>query len=90
MAMDAISATINTSGQARLENTQRLKEINYKYFNLMILPKPFDSSLGTNMSKATHHSDIVDSSNPCRWRGERLHHHGGGVCWLFVLLWMDS
>ncbi len=36
------------------------------------------------------HSDGVDSSNPCRWRGERLHHHGDGVCWLFVLLWMDS
>ncbi len=21
--------------------------------------------------------------------GKRLHHHGGGVCWLFVLLWID-
>ncbi len=20
-----------------------------------------------------------DSLNPCRWRGKRLHHHGGGV-----------
>ncbi len=28
--------------------------------------------------------------NPHLWRGERLHHHGGGVCWLFVLLWMGS
>ncbi len=42
------------------------------------------------MCKATCHSDVVDSSNPRRWRGEWLHHHGGGVCWLFVLLWMDS
>ncbi len=42
------------------------------------------------MHKAARHSDGVDSSNPCRWRGKRLHHHGGGVCWLFVLLWMDS
>jgi hypothetical protein len=39
--------------------------------------------------KATRHSDGVDWSNPRRWRGERLHHHGSGVCWLFVLLWMD-
>ncbi len=42
------------------------------------------------MRKATHHSDGVDSLNPRCWRGKRLHHHDGGVCWLFVLLWMDS
>ncbi len=42
------------------------------------------------MRKAACHSDCMDSSNPHRWRGKRLHHHGGGVCWLFVLLWMDS
>ncbi len=42
------------------------------------------------MSKAAHHLDGVDSLNPPRWRGEQLHHQGGGVCWLFVLLWMDS
>jgi hypothetical protein len=41
------------------------------------------------MRKAACHLDGVDSLNPRRWRGERLHHHGGGVCWLFVLLWMD-
>jgi hypothetical protein len=52
MAMDAISATIVAGGQARLENTQRLIEINYNYFNLLSLPKPFDSGLETNMSKA--------------------------------------
>ncbi len=42
------------------------------------------------MHKAARHLDGVDSLNPRRWRGERFHHHGGGVCWLFVLLWMDS
>jgi hypothetical protein len=80
--MDAVSATIVAGGQARLELINN-------YFNLLILPKSFDSGLGTNMSKAARHSDVVDSSNPCRWRGKRLHHHGGGVGWLFVLLWMN-
>ncbi len=42
------------------------------------------------MRKAARHLDGVDLLNPRRWRGEQLHHHGGGVCWLFVLLWMDS
>ncbi len=90
MAMDAVLATIVTGGQARLENTQRLINLINNYFNLLILPKPFDRGLGMNMSKAAHHSDGVDSLNPRRWRGERLHHRGGGVCWLFVLLWIDS
>ncbi len=52
--------------------------------------KPFNSGLGKYMRKAACHLGVVDSLNPHRWRGERLHHHGGGVCWLFVLLWMDS
>ncbi len=52
--------------------------------------KPFNSGLGKWMRKAARPSGGVDSLNPRRWRGERLHHHGGGVCWLFVLLWMDS
>ncbi len=52
--------------------------------------KPSNSSLGTIMRKAACHSDGVDSLNPRRWKGKQLHHHGGGVCWFFVLLWMDS
>jgi hypothetical protein len=42
------------------------------------------------MRKAARPSGGVVSSNPRRWMGERLHHHGGGVCGLFVLLWIDS
>ncbi len=42
------------------------------------------------MRKAARPSGGMESLNPRRWRGERLHHHGGSVCWLFVLLWMDS
>ncbi len=52
--------------------------------------KSFDSGLGKNMRKAARPSSGVVSSNPRCWRGKRLHHHGGGVCWLFVLLWIDS
>ena len=46
----------------------------------------FDSNIGMDMRKAVHPSGGMGmgSSNPCRWRGERLH-HGGGVCLLFVL-----
>jgi hypothetical protein len=62
---------------------------NNNYFNLMNLTKPFNSSLGKYMRKAAGGGG-VDSLNPHRLRGKRLHHHGGGVCWLFALLWMDS
>ena len=40
----------------------------------------FDGGLGTNMRKAAHHSGSMGSSNLCRWRGERLRHHGDVVC----------
>ena len=32
------------------------------------------------MRKATHPSGGMGSSNPRRWRGERLQHHGDVVC----------
>jgi hypothetical protein len=56
----------------------------------MNLFKSFNSDLGQYMHKAACPSGGMESSNPRHWRGKRLHHHGGGVCWLFVLLWMDS
>jgi hypothetical protein len=55
-----------------------------------IFTKPFNSGLAKWMRKAARHPGGMVSSNPRRWRGERLHHYGGGICWLFVLLWMDS
>jgi hypothetical protein len=52
--------------------------------NLWNLFNRFNGDIGTNMRKATHPSGGMGSSNPCRWRGERLH-HGGGVYLLFEL-----
>jgi hypothetical protein len=31
------------------------------------------------MRKATRPLGSIDSLNPCSWRGEQLHHHGGDV-----------
>jgi hypothetical protein len=55
----------------------------------MNLFKSFDSSLRQYMRKVARPSGSGESSNPCHWRGERLHHYGGDVCCVFVLLWMD-
>jgi hypothetical protein len=60
------------------------------YINLTNQTKSFDSGLGMNMRKAAHPKGGVVSLNPRRWMGEWLHHHGGGVCLLLVLLWIDS
>jgi hypothetical protein len=46
----------------------------------LIIAKPFDGGLQKGMRKAIHPSGGVGSSNPHRWRGERLCHHGDGVC----------
>ncbi len=72
-----------------IKHRGRYKYIDF-YINLMNHFKSFNSSLRKHMSKAACLSGGVDSLNPFRWRGKRLHHHGGGVCWLFVLLWIDS
>jgi hypothetical protein len=52
--------------------------------------KSFDSGLGKHMRKAARPSGGMESSNPRRWRGKQLHHHGGDVRCVFVLLWMNS
>jgi len=49
------------------------------FVNLLNLLNRFDGGIGTSMRKAAHPSGGADSSNPCRWRGERLRHHGDGV-----------
>jgi hypothetical protein len=61
----------------------------YFYVTFLILARPFYSGLGKYMRKAARPSGGMDSSNPRRWRGKQLHHYDCGVCWLFVLLWID-
>jgi hypothetical protein len=55
----------------------------------MNLFKSFDSGLGQYMYKAARPLGGMESSNPRRWRGKLLHHHGDDVRCVFVLLWMD-
>ncbi len=87
--INAVSATIVAGWRARIRlNMSWYKYITF-YINLLNWTKPFNNHLGKYMRKAVHHLNCVDSSNKRRWRGEQLHHLGGGVCWLFVLLWMD-
>jgi hypothetical protein len=78
----------------RASNYIKIQEVEKKYtnfyVNIMNLLNRFDVGLGTNMYKTACPSGGLDSSNPHHWRAGRLHHHGGGVCYLFVLLWMDS
>ncbi len=51
----------------------------------MNLPKFFIGSLGQYMHQAARPLGSLDSSNPSRWRGKWLHHHGGDVSCVFVL-----
>jgi hypothetical protein len=67
----------------------RHTNINF-YFNLQNQLNHFNGGLEMNMRKAARHLGNVDLLNPYRWRGKHFHHHGGGVCWLLVLLWIDS
>jgi hypothetical protein len=62
------------------DNTQRLVKLINLYVNLLNLLNRFDEGIDTNMRKAAHPLGGLGSSNPRRWRGERLHHHGDGVC----------
>ncbi len=56
----------------------------------MNLFKSFDNNLGKYMRKTARPLGGMESSNPRHWRGRAAPSPGGGVCWLFVLLWMDS
>ena len=81
--MDAILATIVAGWQARFwQHTihrGKYKLINL-YFNLLNLLDRFDGGIGKNMRTAAHPLGGVGLSNPRHWRGERIHHHGYGVC----------
>ncbi len=74
--MDVVSAIIVAGWQAQIQLNIEV------VFNVT---KPFNSGLRQYMCQAARPSGGVDSSNPCRCRGKRLHHHGGDVCCVFVL-----
>jgi hypothetical protein len=88
--MDAVSANIVAADKpSSIKHRGQYKYINF-YINLLSLTKPLDSGLGKRMPKAACPLGGMVSSNPRHWRGKWRHHHGGGVNWLFVLLWIDS
>jgi hypothetical protein len=47
--------------------------------------KPHNDNIRKHMRKAARPSGSVDSSNPRRWRGNRLHHHSADVRCVFML-----
>ena len=44
----------------------------------------------TDLGRVARALDLVELSTPCRWRGERLGHHGRGVFSRFCVLWLLS
>jgi len=54
-------------------------EINYFSCCLLILLKTFDGSLEKSLPPRCLGVGYAWPTNPCRWRGKRLH-HGGDVC----------
>jgi len=52
--------------------------------------KSFDGGHGKGMHKAAHPWGGLDSSNPRRPRGWRLHHHVGVVCLVICVFCMLS
>jgi hypothetical protein len=90
MTIYAVLATNLAGGKpTSINHRSQYKYINF-YINLLNLTQSLISGLGKRMCKAARPSGDVVSSNPRCWRGEQCHHHGGAVCWLFVLLWIDS
>ena len=70
---DAVSATIVFGGWAQIQLNRNKYELTNFYINLLNLLNRFNGGIGTRMRKAAHPLGGVDSSNPHRWRGERLH-----------------
>jgi hypothetical protein len=52
----------------------------------MNLTKSFVGNLRQNMCKANRPLGSMVSSNPRRFTGKQLNHHGGDVCCVFVVL----
>ena len=77
--MDAISATIIAGRWAQFRQHTEASINNFISINVLNLLNHFNGGIATNMLKAAHPLGGVGSSNPRRWRGEHLHHHGDNV-----------
>ena len=69
VTMDAVSAIIVAGGQARLRLIIEVSR--NKLISTLI-------EAASEQTCARPPTGGMGSSNPCRWRGERLHHHGDG------------
>ena len=74
-----VLAVANDNGRCFGPNSIKLEASINKSKELLNLLNRFDVGLGTNMSKTAHPSGGMGSSNPRRWRGEQLQHHGDVV-----------
>ncbi len=77
--MNAIFATIVANVRARFQ--EQIEVATNKLISRLILP--FDGGLGQHLGWLDLALDRVELLNPCRRRGQRLH-HGGGLHWIHV------
>jgi hypothetical protein len=88
VTMGAVSATIVAGGQVRI--ILNIEVDRNKLITTLILWIYLNPLIATsdNICARPPAPRVAWNHQRC-WRGERLHHHGGAVCWLFVLLWID-
>ena len=77
-----LAATSDDDRQARHRLLQRLALVRHAIIRLAFPPIPWPmTGIGKSVrNDACSSGGIRSSSNPCRRRGWRIRHHGGGVC----------
>ncbi len=86
--MDAVLATIVASGWALIQLNIRLIKIYWFLHQIIDSTKLWQRPWNEHAQGCPplRRCGLIESMPR---RGKWLHHHGGGVCWLFVLLLMD-
>jgi hypothetical protein len=76
--MGAVSATIASAGEhaifCHLHRVATNKLITHLINHIFHFTKPFDGVLGQHLGPVDLVLDQADPLNPCRQRGQRLHH----------------